>query len=40
MSYAKKREESFSGWLRQFCIINYAKEVSENDVLESHVNFA
>ena len=41
ITYAKKiPEELFSGWLRHFRVINYAKELSENDFLGSDVNFA
>ena len=36
----KKPEELFSGWLRQFRVIDYAKEFSENYLLGNYVNFA
>ena len=41
-NYLRKKipEELFSGWLRQFRVINYAKEFSENYFLGSYVNFA
>ena len=41
-NYLRKKhlEELFSGPLRQFCVINYAKEFSEKYFLRSYANFA
>ena len=39
-SARKLPEESFSGPLRQFCVINYPKELPEIYIFESYVNFA
>ena len=38
--HKKIPEELFSGWLRHFRVINYAKEFSENYFLGCYVNFA